>query len=316
MLTKRLKELRQKLSDGATVERYFPIFDEFKRYGASDYFASLIPFGTFESSVDSQDGAMISWLSDSKDGFSPLDIEFLRTAQSYLGLIAKLSNRESTAQNVANAYLGKDAGQRVLKGQIRLGDVERIPAIVWFSDLRNSTALAEEMSAEQFLSVLNSYFECTAGAILDHGGEVLSFIGDGVFAVFPITADTTRAVSAQLAIDACIEARLRLAHVNKLRSEKGEVMLEFGLGLHVGNLMYGNIGVSERLEFTVIGSVANEVSRLESLTKTVGVPVLVSSAFANILELQWKYLGLFEASGVDGGLHVFEPPAKVLSPNV
>ena len=151
MLTERVMELRQKLSDEATVERHFPIFDEFKRSGASDYYAFLIPFGAFESAEASHDGAMISWLSDAKEGFSPSDIEILRKAKSYLGLVAKLFKRESTARNVATAYHGKDAGQRVLKGQIRLGDVERIPAIVWFSDLRNSTALAEKMSAEDFL---------------------------------------------------------------------------------------------------------------------------------------------------------------------
>ncbi|MFT6875714.1 MAG: adenylate cyclase [Granulosicoccus sp.] len=139
---------------------------------------------------------MISWLSDSKDGFSIPDIEYLRKAQSYLGLIAKVSNREPTAQNVANAYLGKDAVQRVLKGQIKLGNVERIPAIVWFSDLRKSTALAAEISAEQYLNVLNTYFECSAGAVLDYGGKVLSFIGDGVLAVFPITIHATITASA------------------------------------------------------------------------------------------------------------------------
>lgn len=316
MLEKPVVELRQDLSEGALVEQDFPIFADFRKYGATDYFASLIPFGIFESAAAGRDGAMISWLSDSKDGFCPSHIEWLRRAHSYLGLIAKLSNRESTAQNVATAYLGENAGQRVLKGQIRLGDVEQIPAIVWFSDLRSSTTLAEEMSAEQYLGVLNSYFECTAGAILNHGGEVLSFIGDGVFAVFPITNDRTSAVSAQLAIDACVEARLQLANLNKLRLNNGEGKLEFGLGLHVGNVMFGNIGVSERLEFTVIGTVANEVSRLEGLTKTVGVPVLVSSTFADLLNLQWKNLGIFEASGVEGGLHVFEPPVNVLSPSL
>ncbi|MFT4727553.1 MAG: hypothetical protein ACI9UN_002050 [Granulosicoccus sp.] len=101
MLTERVRELRQDLRHGATVERNFPIFDDFRSNAASDYFASLIPFGKFESAADSRDGPKISWLSDSKDGFSMPDIEFLRKAQSYLGLIAKLSNRESTAKNIA-----------------------------------------------------------------------------------------------------------------------------------------------------------------------------------------------------------------------
>lgn len=311
MLQENVMEIRQRLTADSSRGLRFPIFREFVDSGATDYFAQLTPFGESDIAVENQDGMMVSWLSDAADGFSEENIETLKTYQPYLGIVAKLYKRESTAHNIAAAYLGNDAGKRVLAGQIQLGEFERLPSVIWYSDLRRSTAMAEQLSPDEFASVLNAYFECTAGSVLKHRGEVLRFIGDAVLAVFPVSAGQSLSVAAENAMRASAESRTRLAAANANRSFSVPASIDFGVGLHVGDLMYGNIGLPSRLEFSVIGPVANEVSRLEDLTKETGVPVLVSGEFAGVLDLPWRDLGVHEARGVRDGLHALAPPADL-----
>lgn len=300
-------ELRRNLRDKDVV-REFPVFAEFRDLGATDYLALMTPFGDLETAFERRDGIVTSWVSDAPDGFSDHHIEAIKHLQPYVGLVSKLTKHDYTARNVLSAYLGEDAGRRVLEGQIRLGDVEHIPAIIWFSDLRNSTAMAERMPVETFLQAVNAYFGCTAGAVLDHGGEVLRFIGDAVLAVFPVATNESPSRAAHLALAASREARQRLAALNERRTAQSEEQLAFGLGLHVGDLLYGNIGVPTRIEFSVIGPAANEVSRLESLTKEVGEPVLVSRAFKEAVDLPWRNLGVRRVKGIGDGMNVFAPP--------
>ena len=251
---------------------------------------------------------MTSWISDAPEGFTQDQVAALKNLQPYVGLVAKLSKHNYTANNVVAAYLGKDAGRRVLEGQIRLGDVEHIPAVIWYSDLRDSTALAEHLPVEEFLETVNAYFDCTAGAVLEHEGEVLRFIGDAVLAVFPITGEKSAAQAAQHAMAAVADAQQRLSGLNKTRCEHSQQPIAFGLGLHVGELLYGNIGVPNRIEFSVIGRAANEVSRLESLTKEVGEAVLVSRAFKDVLDLEWRDLGAYAVKGVGEKMAICAPP--------
>jgi adenylate cyclase len=307
MLSNEQWELRQSLRN-KDAAREFPVLAEFRERGATDYLALMTPFGDPETAFERRDGIMTSWLSDAPKGFSEHDVEAIKSVQPYVALVAKLSKHDYTARNVLSAYLGKDAGRRVLEGQIRLGDVDHIPAIIWFSDLRDSTAMAERMPAESFLQALNAYFDCTAGAVLEHGGEVLRFIGDAVLAVFPIATNESAAGAAHQALAACREARQRLAALNERRADQSEEPLAFGLGLHVGELLYGNIGVPTRIEFSVIGTAANEASRLESLTKEVGEAVLVSRAFKEAVDLPWRKLGGYRVKGVGDPMEVFAPP--------
>ena len=197
------------------------------------------------------------------------------------------------------------AASRVGKKRAR-GDGENIYAVIWYSDLRNSTGLADEMEPDDFLRLLNIYFECTAGAILANGGEVLRFVGDAVLAIFPVRDGGVNTC------EAC-EAAVRSAREAQYRHQKclnETATFDFGLGLHIGNVMFGNIGVPERLEFSVIGPTANEVARLEGLTKTSGHQVLVTSEFAKHLDIEWIALGAHELRGVDGMVDVFAlPPA-------
>ena len=236
MLTNKYEELRQKLSD-REGEHEFGVFDDFRRQGATDYLALLTGFGDPETAFERRDGILTSWVCDAPNGFTDDQLDTLRTLQPHIGLVAKLSKYEYTSRNVMAAYLGEDAGRRVLEGQIRLGDVEHIPAVIWFCDLRDSTAMAERLPVEDFLETVNAYFDCTAGAVLDHGGEVLRFIGDAVLAVFPMTANESPKASARQALRASEQAKTRLATLNQRRAERAQEQITFGLGLHRGELL-------------------------------------------------------------------------------
>ena len=304
MLQHKRTEYRQRLNDSDALER-FPVFREFAARGATDYIAALTPFGDSDSAFERQDGILTSWVTDDTGGFSALDLAVLRRVWPHIGLVAKLAKHEQAAQNVVSAYLGADAGARVLAGQIRLGDVEHIPAVIWYSDLRDSTAMAERMPVNLFLKSLNAYFECAAGAVLDQGGEVLRFIGDAVLAVFPVAGDSAGAAARAHA--ASRAAQQRLVELNSTRASQGLELLAFGLGMHVGEVLYGNIGVPTRIEFSVIGGAANEVCRMEGLTKMLGEPVLVSREFCDALPIPYRDLGSHTLKGVGKPLQVFAP---------
>lgn len=182
-------------------------------------------------------------------------------------------------------YLGPHTGRLVLEGQIKLGDGKLIPAVIWFCDLRDSTRLAGSMSTDAYLMYLNRYFSAMAGAILDSGGEILSYIGDAVLAIFPIGEVRNSSGPEAGAAEPCRRAILaaqrtaeRIAATNQAHPDQPPI--RYGIGLHIGEVTYGNIGVSRRLQFTVIGPAANEASRIEGMTKDLGERVLVSSKFA------------------------------------
>ena len=299
-------ECRHKFDTSDGWKKY-PMLVDLAARGASDYFAQIVMFGSVEKSKVRQDGCVFSWTCSDPNGFSDEQITVLRWLSSRFGVIAKLDSREKTANNVAAAYLGAEAGQRVLDGQIKLGDGEIIPAVIWYCDLRDSTTMADQMSGEEFIEDLNSYFQCTAGSVLDHGGEVLRFVGDAVLAIFHVDGVDGYTRAARVALAAARDAERRLQELNHQRTEHGKKELQFGLALHSGDLMFGNIGVPERVEFSVIGPAANEVARIEGLTKTLGHRILVSKTFADLLSLQWNNLGPQQVAGVDEPIYVFAP---------
>jgi adenylate cyclase len=176
-------------------------------------------------------------------------------------------------------------------------------AVIWYSDMRDSTRLADTLKEEDFLSSVNAYFECTAGAVMAHGGEVLRFIGDAVLAIFPIRNGDARD-ACEAAMAAARDAERRLQELNGEREAQGLESLDYGLGLHVGDVMFGNIGVPERLEFSVIGPAANEVARLEGLTKSLGRRTLVSAEFARHLPNELESLGKHALRGVGAPVEV------------
>lgn len=300
---------RRLVGDEAVLD--FPVLSEFRDKGATDYIAYLVPFNGAAGDGHAGDGIIGSWTTDRPSGFSNADIQALLRIQTRLAVACKGMIKEQIARNVLTAYLGPEAGRRVLEGNIRRGDGEIIPAVIWYSDLRDSTAMADRMPAPDFLRLLNSYFECTAGAVLANGGEVLVLIGDAVLSIFPIREGlVSEREACEKSLAAALEARARLAALNRERADAGHEPLAFGLALHVGDLMYGNIGVPERLEFTVVGPAANTAARLQTLSKSLDRPVLVSGEFARNLPLAWEPLGLHEIRGAGEPLEVLAPPPE------
>ena len=277
----------------------FPVLQEFREQGYTDYLTCTIPFTwPVEKANDMLDGALTSWVTDQATGFTDAQLAVLRRLLPRLGIGLKTYVRELTTQNVLSAYLGTHAGERVLNGQVKLGDGEEINAAIWFSDLRGSTVSADQMPADQFLTRLNRYFDATAGAVLDHGGEVLRFIGDAVLAIFPIAGPGGAERATRMAVAAARDAVQRIARENENLPEEDPVPLEFGLGLHVGDVLYGNIGVQERVEFSVIGHTANEVARLQDLSKDLDRTIIASDAFSSLIQTDWESMGSHKLRGV------------------
>ena len=306
MIQNNLEFLRRRLS-GPERSTDFRLLEELADEGYTDYLGYMVEFTTESSDRDDEgDGIVGSWVTDRPAGFSERDIRALNRIQRRLAVACKVQKTALVVRNVLDAYLGPGAGSRVLKGQIKLGDMKSIHAVIWYSDLRDSTAMAERLGGEEFLTALNQYFDCTAGAVIEHGGEVLRFVGDAVLAIFPITADTSERDASKAALAAATSAQRRLAEVNIERGQ-GE-KLRYGLGLHIGDVQFGNIGVPERIEFSVIGPAANEVARLEELTKSLQRSVLVSQDFAKNFDETWEALGRHPLKGVGDLLEVYAPP--------
>jgi adenylate cyclase len=301
MIENRISLMRRRLV-GAGAMLDFPVLEELRDQGLTDYFAYLVSFDGNAIAGANQSGMVGSWSTNAEGGFLDTQLSALIQVQRQLAVAMKVRVKDEIAGNVLAAYLGPEAGRKVLQGRIRLGDGERIHAIVWYSDLRDSTRLAAEMSPNAFLALLNDYFECTAGAVLDNGGEVLRFVGDAVLAIFPVPGDEALAGACDSAIRAVREARRRGA---ELRDAGKDV--RFGIGLHIGDVLFGNIGVASRIEFSVIGPCANEVARIEELTRKLSQPVLVSGTLAEVLPstVPLTDLGSYPVKGVSAPMTVF-----------
>lgn len=280
VLTHRLPVLRRRLT-GETALLDFDELDEFRALGGTDYVLFLVRFDRAGSR-----GMMASWLADRASGFTDSEIVQLRRITREFAISMKSRIERSVAHNVAHAYLGQRAGEAVLAGQIRRGDGEKITAALWYSDLRQSTTLADRLPAEDFLGLLGRYFEMTASAVLSGGGEVVSLIGDAVLGLFRVEDSAGEACRRALA--AAHEARRRLAEAAEPATN---LPLDFGIALHLGQVIHGNVGVPERLQFTVVGAAVNEVVRVQDLTKQLGRPVLATAPFAANVAGPWEPVG-------------------------
>ncbi len=195
-------------------------------------------------------------------------------------------------------YVGKRTGEKVLSGMIRRGDADTIHAALWFSDLRNFTHLTETLPAKEVFAMLNEYFEFVSAAVRARGGEILRFIGDAMLIVFPISSDVSKKSACNAALESAKDARATLAVINHLRKRKTKPLIEFGVGLNVGEVVYGNVGAPDRLDFTVMGPAVNRTARLESLTKKLGHDVLVSKDFSDQIDYDTISLGLHSMKGI------------------
>jgi len=295
VLAHRLPVLRRRLT-GETALLDFALLDDLVELGGTDYVVFLVGFGR-----DAQNGIICSWLADRASGFTDDEIAQLQRITRELAIALKARFERSIARNVAHAYLGKHAGEAVLNGSIRRGDGEKITAALWFSDLRRSTEFADRLPAEAFLHLLGNYFEMTAAAVLECGGEVVNLVGDAVLGLFRVEGAPQEACGRALA--AARQARRRLD-----TSPPGAdgFALDFGIALHLGQVIYGNVGVPERLQFTVVGSAVNEVVRVQDLTKQLGYPLLATASFASAAAGPWRPLGEHLLRG-------FETPTAILT---
>ncbi len=298
MLGAGVSYLRRRLT-GPDALLDFPVLTELRNQGATDYLGFIGPF------VDKgADGILGSWSTDRESGFSDEDVGTLLRIQRRLAVACKVTIKDQTAHHVLAAYLGREASESVLNGQIQRGDGRTVPTVLWYSDLRDSTKLSEAMPVEAFFAVLNRYFECTAGAVLAEGGRVVRFVGDAVLGIFPVDQGAEPDACAA-ALAAARRARQDLERFNAERAEAGRDLLRLGIGLHTGSVKYGNIGVPERLQFDVIGPAVNEVVRLEGLAKTLGRQVLATGAFARCLPRVWQSLGHYQLRGFGEPREVF-----------
>ncbi len=216
------------------------------------------------------------------------------------------------AQNVLEIYLGATAGRRVYDGTIRRGAGESIRAVVWMSDLRGFSDLADRLPGTAMLAVLNEYFGTMARAVIDNGGEILKFIGDGLLAAFTIDEAFGEREAAAAALRAAERA---LADVERLNGEtpatlaavEGWRPLRSGIALHLGDVFFGNMGAPERLDFTVIGRAVNEASRVEALTKELGRPILLTEPVARLLERELDDMGRHRLRGFSTDIALYSP---------
>ncbi|AZO71429.1 MAG: adenylate/guanylate cyclase domain-containing protein [Mesorhizobium sp.] len=302
LLSNKLDHLRRRLDPSMPSE--FPVFDDLRLMGVTDYMAFVLPF-----SGNTSQGMMGSWSTDSAGGFSDSMISALLRIQSHLAIATKMAVLTKLADNMMTTYLGGDAGKRVLDGQIKRGEGDTIRAALVMGDMRGSSKLAETSGREIYIDTLNQFFDAVAAPFNRKGGQIMSFIGDGFIAVYPCERHRSQSeIACQAALAAAHKATARMMDLNLRRKEKGLFDIKFGLGLHVGNVMFGNVGLTDRLTFSVFGSAVNEVQRLQTLTKKYPHSVLASKDFASYCGANsWLTLGNEELVGIKQKLTVLSP---------
>lgn len=319
-ITHDVDRMRRRLS-GPGAMRDFPIFDQLHAQGMTDYFLLAAPFDGFRApmrDVEAEEslersGMICTFATRRPEGFSDEEIMTLEWLRRPFGVLVKVADQRRVAEALAECYIGREAGPRVLQGAIRRGDFASTEAVVWLSDLRDSTAMSSSMPRAEFIGALNDFFDATVGAVQAEGGEAMNFSGDSALAIFPIAALGSSGAR-HAALRAATRAREAVGALNAVRAAGGRRGLDWGLALHAGVVDYGNIGSLTRHSWSVIGPVVNETSRLEGLTKTTGEPMVASRKFVDGLGVDaaaWRRMGAFDLTGVPLKFEVFAPPRGV-----
>jgi adenylate cyclase len=285
------RAIRRKLTDpGYVVD--FPVLAELRAQGVTDYLASPLFF---------TDGAIhvVTCTTQQPGGFTEAQIAGIEAIITPLARVAEIRALRRTASIVLDTYVGHDAGERILAGRIRRGDIEEIHAAIWLSDMRGFTGLADSVPPPVLIDLLNRYFDCQVPVILDHGAEVLKFMGDGLLAIFTIDDNEVEVCKRTLA--AARRARANIAAL----SGSAALGLRFGLALHIGDVLYGNIGSGNRLDFTCIGPAVNFAARIEKLTGQLGRAILASGEFSRHCPSEFTALGEFSLAGFSAPQLVF-----------
>lgn len=264
--------IRRRLEDPG-VAMDFPILKTLKADGVTDYLVAPIVFS---------DGVInaVSFATDRPGGFSIEELGLVYDLLPILTLVLEVQSIRRMATALLDTYLGRQAGKRVLQGEILRGSGETIHAVIAYCDLRGFTAMSEALPRDEIIALLNDYFERVIQPVHDHGGQVLKLIGDGMLAIFPLGDPAFRPYVCRKALDAARDAVRAIEALNQTRAGEDKPALRFGFALHLGDVMYGNIGAPDRLDFTVIGAAVNTASRIEELSAGLGVTVIVSEAVA------------------------------------
>ncbi|MDZ4367162.1 MAG: adenylate/guanylate cyclase domain-containing protein [Afipia sp.] len=290
-------EVRRRLLDEKVGNS--PFLAEMRASGATDYIA--LPLHMSDGEIHAS-----SWMTQHAEGFSDAQIDGLRSLMPSLTRMIEIWLLRRTAAGLLDNYVGARAGARILAGQIRRGHTESMHAAIWLSDLRGFTPLSDRLSSEAVVDVLNTYFDCQVPAILDNGGEVLKFMGDGLLAVFPITdKEGDTATVCRRVLEAARACRASVAAMSYAYERETLDNFRFGLALHIGKVLYGNIGGGDRLDFTCIGPAVNLTARIEKITGRLNRTVLASTEFASHVDAGWTDLGLFSVAGFSAAERVY-----------
>ncbi|WP_423789998.1 adenylate/guanylate cyclase domain-containing protein [Leptospira kmetyi] len=287
--------IRCKLT-GPDADLSYPICVDLQEKGGTDYCIFVSVFGTDIRSA-------ISWTTDAPGGFTEEQIESLNSIRSVLSLRLDLESRKFAVNELLEVYLGPNASKRVLSGEFRRGTGETIYAAILCADLRDFSSLSENNSPKRIVEVLDNYFELTAQPIQEEKGEILKFIGDAILAVFPAEEDSHKACLAALSA-----ARKIKNSVIQWNTEHPDSQIHLGMALNVGDVVYGNVGAKDRLDFTVIGNAVNQAFRVESLCKDFGENILTTEEFANKTGMEnFELLGARQLKGITGERNIYSP---------
>ncbi len=280
------------------TEGEHPIWQDLRAAGMRDYLAIPMVLGNGRQNV-------LTIATCDPPGFDDGDVARLSALANLLTPLIELMVGRRTTLGLLDTFVGKRTSERILNGQVRRGDGERIDAAFWYCDLRGFTALSETLPTDQLLRLLNDYFEYCAAAAASRGGEILQFIGDAILIVFEITSPEHRARVCAAALDAAIDAFDTIAVVNNRRRRARQPQIEFGLGLHLGTAMHGNVGAPDRLAFNVVGPAVNMTARIQEMTKSLHIPLLMSSDFAQLVDVPVVSVGTHAMRGIGSAQELF-----------
>jgi adenylate cyclase len=288
----------------------FPFFDDMRAEGVTGYLALPLRF------TDGSNHAS-SWTTRQPGGFTDAQIEAIRSIVVPFARLGEIFALRRTATTLLETYVGHRPGERILAGQIRRGHTETMNAAIWLSDLRGFTRLSDRLPSEVVVDILNRYFDCQVAAITRRGGEVLKFMGDGLLAVFPVAGDDGNAADiCNQALEAVHECRASVAELTY--SEGGHTVesFRFGLALHIGTVLYGNIGGGNRLDFTCIGPAVNLAARMEKIAARLHRTVVASASFVELCgKGDWTDLGEFPIAGFSRVQRVYGLADEVSAPS-
>lgn len=292
-------ELRERLEQDTSLGRKHALYDEMRAKGLTDYVAWPLYHTLGKRHI-------VTFATDRPGGFDDAHIAGLRKLLPVLALVSEIRIKNRLARTLLETYVGSHASELILAGATRRGTGTTVRAAIMICDLRDFTRISDNWPRDDVIDLLNDYFDAMSEPIARHGGEILKFIGDGLLAIFPLSAPDA---CANL-LRAVTEARQAMAALNERNSGTGRAPLNYGIGVHVGDVMYGNIGSTSRLDFTVIGPAVNMASRLEALTKTIGKRVLLSRAFAELVEKEFalEHVGQHAVRGFNEPIDLFAYP--------